>query len=132
MSDAATFIAISNEELLARFITASKWFRSDNSVRQDAFIPYPNRDLSVTRHGLLTEQELWEIGQEIANARPVNLYGRADIVAEDIRRQKLTIEPMPVPENANHACILGWPSDKPAQKIRALELAAAAKFIPKP
>ena len=132
MSDAATSPAVSNEELLARFITASKWVRSDNTVRQDAFIPYPYPDLSVTRHRSLSEQELWKIGQEIADARPVNLYGRADILTTKVRRQKLTIEPMPVPENVNHACILGWPLDKPAQKIRAMELAAAAKFTPNP
>jgi len=28
--------------------------------------------------------------------------------------------------------VLGWPTDKPSQKILALELAAAARFVPKP
>jgi hypothetical protein len=50
----------------------------------------------------------------------------------EVRRQKLTVEPRPEPENLNHACILGWPINKPAQKILAMELARIARFIPKP
>lgn len=133
MSDEGTSSFVTNNELLARFITWSKWFRPSNqTVRQDAFIPYPNLDLSVTRHKSLSEQEIWKVGQEISDARPATLYGRADVSAEDVRKQKLTVEPRPVPENLNHACILGWPLDKPAQKILALELAAVARFVPKP
>jgi hypothetical protein len=133
VSDVETSPSIKNEELLARFITSSKWFRQSNqTVKQDAFIPYPYPDLSVTRHKSLSEPEIWKIGQEISDARPATLYGRADISAEEVRKQKLTIEPRPVPENLNHACILGWPLDKPAQKILALEFAAVARFVPKP
>ena len=133
MSNEGTSLSVKNNELLARFITSSKWFRPGNqTVRQDAFIPYPYPDLSVTRHKLLSEEEIWKIGQQISDARPTTLYGRADVSAEDVRKQKLTVEPRPVPENLNHACILGWPTDKPAQKILALELAAAAHFVSKP
>lgn len=132
MSDEGTLLSVTNGELLARFITSSKWFRSNQTVRQDAFIPYPYPDLSVTRHKSLSEREIWKIGQEISDARPATLYGRADISVEDIRKQKLTVESRPVPENLNHACILGWPADKPAQKILALELAAGARFVQKP
>ncbi len=132
MSDEATSLSIENGELLARFIMSGKWFRSDRTVRQDAFIPYPYPDLSVTRHKSLSEEEIWKLGQEISDARPATLYGRADLSAEAVRKQKLSVEPRPVPENLNHACISGWPQDKPAQKILALELAAAASFIPKP
>jgi hypothetical protein len=34
-------------------------------------------------------------------------------------------------QQSNHASISGWPADKPGQKIIALELAAAAQFVPK-
>ena len=133
MSDEGTSLSVKNSELLARFITSSKWFRSSNqTVRQDAFIPHPYPDLSVTRHKTISEEELWNIGQQISDSRPATLYGRADISAEDARKQKLAVEPRPVPDNLNHACILGWPMDKPAQKILALELAAVARFVPKP
>lgn len=132
MSDVETSPSISNEELLARYITSSKWFRSNNTVRQDAFIPHPYPDLSVTRHKSFSESEIWNVGKKVADARPATLYRRADVMAGDVRKQKLTIEPRPVPENLNHACIFGWPLDKPAQKILALELAAVARFVPKP
>jgi len=133
VSDEGTSSSVNNSELLARFITSSRWFRSsDQTVRQDAFIPHPYPDLSVSRHLSLSESEIWEMGQKIADARPATLHGRADISAEEVRRQKLIVEPRPEPENLNHACILGWPIDKPAQKILALELAAIAIFTPKP
>ena len=133
MNGEATSPFVENNELLARFITSSRWFRPSNqTVRQDAFIPHPYPDLSVTRHKSLSEAEIWQIGQEISDARPTILYGRADISAEEVRIQKLIVEPRPEPENLNHACILGWPADKPAQKFLAMELAAVARFIPKP
>ena len=133
MSDEGTSLFVKSSELLARFITSRNWFRPSNqTVKQDAFIPHPYPDLSVTRHKSLPEKEIWKIGQEIADARPATLYGRADVSVEEVRKQKLTVEPRPVPENLNHACILGWPRDKPAQKILALELAAVARFVRKP
>jgi hypothetical protein len=133
MSDVAVPPAIGDNECLARFITSSKWIRtSDKTVKQDAFIPYPYPDLSVTRHGSFSQQELWEIGKTIAAVRPATLYGRADVTAQDVRRQKLGVEPRPVPENLNHASIIGWPIDKPAQKSYAQELAAAARYVPAP
>lgn len=131
MSDEALLIAA--KELLARFITSSGWIRtSDQTVKQDAFIPYPYPDLSVTRHKDLSNERLWCIGQEIANARPATLYGRADITAEQVRQQRLQVEARPVPENLNHASITGWPPDKPSQKSFAQELAAIASYVSKP
>ena len=130
MSDTTPFIA--GEEMVARFITSSRWIRSDQTIRQDAFIPYPYPDLSVTRHKDLPDDELWRIGQKVAEARPTALYGRADVSVAQVRRQKLQVEARPIPENLNHACILGWPPDKPSQKSFAQELAAVARYTPKP
>ena len=131
MNDAAPLV--SPEEVLARFITSSRWIRSsDQTVKQDAFIPYPYPDLSVTRHKDLSFDDLWRIGQEVAIARPATLYGRADVSAEQVRKQKLHVEPRPVPENVNHATIIGWPPDKPSQKSFAQELAAVARYVSKP
>ncbi|MGH8728206.1 MAG: hypothetical protein ACREV9_08630 [Burkholderiales bacterium] len=126
---------IASNEQLARFILFSKWIRSSEpvkTVKPDAFIPHPYPDLSVTRHKNLSEQKLWRIGQDIASARPATLYGRADIRAAEVRRQSLHVEPQPVANNPNHASVIGWPADKPAQKIIAQELAAKANFVPKP
>lgn len=129
MTDKTEFPLVTDGESLARFVLVSKWIRNDQTVRQDAFIPYPYPDLSVTRHVELSESELWQLGQSVADKRALPLYGRADIQALVVKSQSLRIEPTPEPKN--HANITGWPSDKPGQKIIAQEIAAAARFVPK-
>jgi hypothetical protein len=78
----------------------------------------------------LSTDEIWQIGQEVADSRPATLYGRADIQALHIKRQSLRI--IPTAEPRNHANVTDWPKDKPAQKIIAQELAAVAHYVPKP
>lgn len=125
-------IPVNGHELLARFILFSKWFRSDSTIKPEAFMPHPHVDLSVTRHQSLTEDEIWAIGQNVANTRKVSFYGRADIRVSDVLRQSLKMKSAPVLNNPNHANIFGWPEQKPAQKIIALQLAASAKYYSKP
>jgi len=121
---------VHDDELLARFILFSGWLRKDQTVRPDGFIPHPYPDLSVTRHCGLSESQLWQIGQDAADARPkATLYGRADLKTMDVRRQKLQVTTAPLRKNLNHANITGWPPDKPSQKIIAQELAASATFV---
>lgn len=135
MSYGGAELPITSDEQLARFILFRKWIRTSEpvkTVKPDAFIPHPYPDLSVTRHKNLSEQELWRIGQGIADARPATFYGRADIRAAEVRRQSLNVEPRPIANNPNHATVIGWPADKPTQKIIAQELAAKANFVPKP
>lgn len=124
--------SVTDDELLARFVLFSKWFRLDETIRPEAFIPHPHVDLSVTRHQLLAENEIWAIGQHVADGRGLTLYGRADICATDVLRQSLSIKAAPVPNNPHHANIVGWPEQKPAQKMVALQLAAAAKYRSRP
>lgn len=121
-------LVVADDECLARFILFSKWIRADQTVKPDAFIPHPYPDLSVTRHTNVVEEELCKLGQAVADARQKTFYGRADIYAAAVRRQLLKIEPAPVPNNPNHANIVGWPADKPAQKIIAQQLAADSIF----
>jgi hypothetical protein len=121
--------SVADDELVARFILFSAWYRKDQTLKPDCFIPYPYPDLSVTRHWGLSEAALWQIGQATASARPAMLYGRADLKAVEIRRQKLQVDAAPLPDNLHHANITGWPPDKPMQKTIAQELAAAAKFV---
>lgn len=118
---------VDDYELLARFIRFKRHIREDGTVRQDAFIPHPHPDLSVFRHVGLNENELWDIGRAIVK-QSAQLYGRADLHAIEARNQKLRIEPTATPRN--HANITGWPPEKEAQKIIALELAARARFYP--
>lgn len=122
--------AVSDEELLARFVFYGRWVREDRTLRPDGFMPSLSGELSVTRHHELSEAEVWQIGQTVADARPgVTLYGRADLKAIDARRQRLQVDAAPFPTNPNHANIAGWPPEKPAQKIVAIELAASAMFV---
>ena len=87
MNEGVGEVPVTSDEQLARFILSSNWIRkSDQTVKPDAFIPHPYPDLSVTRHKSLTEQQLWQIGQVIADSRPATLYGRADIQTSSVRR----------------------------------------------
>ena len=119
---------VANDELLARFVLRSDWIRADQTIRQNAFIPHPYPDLSVTRHKQLSEKQIWSVGRDVATARKHTLYGRADVSTVNVRQQSLAVEPQPVQGNPNHATITGWPADKAAQKIIALELAAASTY----
>ncbi len=132
MSKAGSNTPITPDEELARFVLFSRWIRNTEpfkTIKPDAFIPHPRPDLSVTRHMNLSGQELWKIGQSIAEVRPATLYGRADIRAADVLQQGLKIESKPVADNPNHANVIGWPAEKSEQKKIALELAANAKFV---
>jgi len=120
--------AVSRDELLARFVLFGKWIRADQTIRPEAFIPHPYTDLSVTRHKSLLEENIWVIGQEVADKRGLTLYGRGDIYAVAILKQNLNVQPAPVDNNPNHANIVGWPEEKSAQKIIAMKLAALATF----
>jgi hypothetical protein len=123
---------IRENDLMARFIISSRWIRSsDQTVKQDAFIPHPYPDLSVTLHGALSDGEMWAIGESVAIRRPANLYGRADIGKAKVLEQGLFVKPDPVSGNTNHALIINWPQEKAAQKILAQELASVASFIPR-
>jgi hypothetical protein len=124
---------VSNDELLARFITDRSRIRSDGTVKQDAFMPPPDLQLSVTRQINLTDDQLWRIGkrvvQIISEKRSALLYGRAEILAGYVSELNLHVEPAPLEDNPNHAHLVGWPVDKPSQKILAVQLAASARVV---
>ena len=133
MIDPANVPEVEPWETLARYVLHSSYIRSsDQTVTQNAFIPHPHRALSVTRHRSATEQELWSVGESIAGVSRRTLYGRADIQAEVCFRQSLACKAAPVPSNPNHADVLQWPADKPAQKTIAQALAASAVFMANP
>ena len=126
---------IEDDELLARFVMFSNWIRADGSLKQDAFIPPKDLNLSVTRHHRLSDGEIWQRGQDCASKRAKTLLGRADISAasvREIRTPAMNVIPDPEPENPEHCNIVGWPPDKPTQKSIAQRLAAAAAFVSLP
>lgn len=126
---------IGDAERLARFILFRRHVRADGSVKPDAFMPPPNLELSVTRRGDASGHDLWERGAAVAEQRQRTLVGRADIDAVAVRaRPPLDVVPAPLPEDPGHAHIVGWPppAEKGQQKMLAIDLAAAAEFLPAP
>lgn len=123
---AITQDAIPDIELLARFVLFDAHIRASGEVKPDAFIPHPYAELSVTRHATLSSAELWTRGEAVATQRGRPLRARADVSAGAVRATGLEVQSDPVPENPEHALILGWPSGKPAQKIQAQLLAKLA------
>ena len=113
MIDGGTVPPVESNEWLARFILNRIHLRQDRTVRQDAFIPHPWPDLSVTRHLQLTQTELWKIGQDVAREVGKTLHGRANVQAFAFQRQccglanrKVSSEakpsPMPAPGSARY------------------------------
>ena len=129
MIDPDNVPAVASDELLARYILFSKHVRADQTLKPEAFMPHPHSDLSVTRHLMATEAELLAIGLDVADERDRRLYGRGDIQASACADHGLAVRPEPLPRNANHANITGWPADKPAQKNVAQEIAAISTFV---
>jgi hypothetical protein len=130
MSD-ATGNPLPEDEMLARFVFFEKgWIRPDNTVKQDAFIPPKDLQLSVTRHAGISIEKLNDAGKSVAAKRSLQFCGRADIQTRMVVKNALKAVAWPLADDANHAHIIGWPTDKASQKTIAQELAAAAKFVP--
>ncbi len=136
MDDTGAASALSVNELLARFVVVDGWIRADGSIRQDAFLPPRDLNLSVTRHGALTMSELWACGravaQSVSHRRTTALRGRCDLAASVVGAQLLRVDLVPLTGNPNHAHITGWPLEKSAQKSLAQRLAASAVYVPSP
>lgn len=131
MSDKEAGKPLAYDEQLARFVLQRSHLRQDGTVKQDAFVPYPWPDLSVTRHLQLTERDLWNVGEDVARQTGKTLHGRADVCASDFYQHQLKVIAAPVEGNPNHANISRWPAEKPAQKIIAQQIAAAAGKVRK-
>jgi hypothetical protein len=131
-------IPIDDEERLARIILTDKHVRKDArsenlTAKPEAFLPYKYVELSVIRHRELNEDELWKIGSEVAVKRARPLVGRGDFLARDARAQNLDAVPAEgVEQPRNHAVVVGWPPEKPAQMLRAVQIAAAATYVAAP
>ena len=133
MLDPAHVPPVAADELLTRFILYSSHIRNSNqTVKPDAFIPHPRIELSLTRHREATPDELWREGERVAAIRQLTLHGRADVRTVAFLEEGLTVEAKPNPENPNHADALDWPADKPAQKMKATEIAIKSILVPKP
>jgi len=122
---------IVDDEWLARYLVHKEHVRADGTVKPDPFIPFKWVELSVTRHLGLEECEIWTFGEDVAAKFGRTLIGRADTQALVHREFGLEVVAAPLPENPNHADVVGWPADKPSQKEKALLIARKACFAPK-
>jgi hypothetical protein len=139
MMDPNNLPPVADNELLARFITQAKQFRSsDQTVKPDLFIPFRLTELSVTRHREATLEELWQVGRHVAAVRQQTLYGRSDVRASDCAIGPLSVVADPIlppdePYNPNHANISEFPAAKGDQKALAIKIAhKASKRIAPP
>lgn len=124
-------VSVDDAEILARTVHSARHVRkADDSLKAELFLPYKWTELSVIRHRELSSTELWCTCGEVAVMRCQPLLGRADVIAADARTQRLEVIPKEGPSfPRNHADIINWPTDKPAQMMKAIELAKKAKFI---
>ncbi|PKN26427.1 MAG: hypothetical protein CVU65_05695 [Deltaproteobacteria bacterium HGW-Deltaproteobacteria-22] len=116
-------------EELARFILSERHVRSDGTVKQEAFIPHPHFELSVTRLKDLAAPDIWRIGATVAQQRQKNLIGRADTKVKVYLGCRLKIVSAPLPHNQNHANVTGWPPTKEEQKALAQMIAKNSIFF---
>lgn len=135
-------VPVEDDERLARMILTEKHVRKESmTLKPAAFLPFSRVELSVIRHRDITEAELWKIGLSVSAEREASdvsgrkfpLLGRGDFLARDVRELRLDVKPAEgsgLPRN--HADVIGWPPEKPAQMMRAIEIAARATFVPPP
>jgi len=128
MIDPNNVPAVADNELLARFILHSNETRNDGTVKPKLFLPYSLVELSVNRHREATSDETWQAGRNIAAARGKTLYGLSNIRASSCCVETLDVAATPIlPNNPNHADIVGYPRKKEDQMSLATKLAAATE-----
>ena len=130
---------VDDNERLSRFVLSKRHFNQETRMlKADAFLPHPHKELSVTRDKQATDGEIWSVGRGIAAERSialnreVPLIGRGDAIAASYRKESLKVLKDPVAGNPNHVNVAEWQSDKPKQKLVALEIAKVATFVPTP
>jgi hypothetical protein len=109
-------------EIFSRYIFSKNQYRaSDKTVRHSAFMPPPDKRLSVFRTSGMGEHAIWALGESL---RLQTLKGRADIRAAAVEQTGLAIDADEIPPR--HANIIGWPHDHSAIILKALELSQKA------
>lgn len=87
------------------------------------FLPDLRGETSICRTLGLSENEIWNIGKRI---RRDPVLARADFLAATVFRLKLRVDAAPEKDYKQHAVIVGWPAEKHARKMLAVEMSQAA------
>ncbi|MBI5788884.1 MAG: hypothetical protein HZA78_08540 [Candidatus Schekmanbacteria bacterium] len=78
------------KEILTRYVTQSNQIKSsNNTVKSSAFMPARNGKTSMFRINDLQSDEIWKIGNDVAEKLQKHLYGRADILETAILNSNL-------------------------------------------
>jgi hypothetical protein len=120
-------------ELLAltRFIFQRNHY-SSTGVKPAAFLPPPNRFvISMLFIDGMRHAEMWGIGDRIGQERAKRAIARAGLMKSAVLTIGLSVELSPG-VHANHADVGGWPPEKDAQKLIALELCARSSLHLRP
>jgi len=134
MIDPSNVPNVELNEIVARYILEKRLiFDKDKSAKPRLFYPYKHVELSVNRHRDCTDEEIWEFGFGVAAFRRKTLHGRCDITVAECTFDSLSVvakpirnHPKAVPDNPNHADIVGYPDNKEDQMSLAQKLAARA------
>lgn len=129
-------------ERITRYLTSPKWFNTRTEhISPQAFKPSPPnppvrpvRRTSVYRTQDYSDSEIWAIGEEYVTERHAHqlpVLGRADIQAQIILNEDLSIVPRPYP-HPHHADIENWPENDEQRQVKALALARKAQLLVKP
>lgn len=124
------------DEPVSRFILDKDQFRQEKGfIYPAAFLPSKKTaNTSVYRIESLPEARIWQLAERFVTAlrgdkKPV--LARADIQAKKVFDQDLAILPDRLP-HPRHANIVSWPTDRSAQKAKALELSKNARLTVRP
>ncbi len=112
-----------NGDLLARFLTSRSYFSAaTGNVKSSGFMPPTDLRLSVFRITGLSSSDVWQIGRtHVARPPDRNVHARADFHTRSVSEVGLRLELDNIPPT--HASVTGWPTEKSARKLCALELA---------
>ena len=120
-------VQVDPAEDLTKFIfNRSQFSPSNDRVKYSAFMPPPNRRLSVFRIDGLAENDVWEIGERIGGKRTLPLLARADIKVSFVAETGLKMDADEIPPR--HANIIDWPDDHSAVILKAKELARKSQL----
>jgi len=118
---------LKESEQLARYLfDRSQYKPSENRAKYSAFLPARDGNTSVFRIYDLSESEVWQIGDRVAEKRDKNLLGRTSVIVVNVLKAGLKVNPDNIPPR--HANIGNWPSERHEQKLIALELAENAEL----
>lgn len=117
-------------ERVSRFLTDRNQYSSPkNIVRHTAFFPPKDLRLSVYWTTRISEQAIWDIGQEFIAPSRGPIHGRGDINSLGIAREAgLAIELTGIP-HARHAEIFRWDADRAKVRLQAAKLADKARLV---